>query len=462
MRENQNTEYKELWHDDYLKWICGFANAQGGKIYIGIDDTGKTVGVKDSKKLLEDLPNKIRDSLGIISEINVVKRDNLDVIEISVPSYNVPISCKGSYYIRSGATNQKLTGLELEHFIMRKRGATWDNSPLPIFTEKDVSESAVDAFKKRAIHKSRIDESVLNENTSVLLQKLHLMNNGFLTNAAMLLFSEDPEKWQLGAYIKIGYFESDSDLLYQDEIHGPLLEQADRAIEILHLKYMKAMISYDGLQRIERYFVPKEALREALLNAICHKDYSSGIPIQVSVYPDKLYIANCGHLPENLTVEKLMSKHSSEPFNPQIAHVFYLAGMIESWGRGIEKICESCLRENANIPVYTISNRDLMVKFSAKDSFNSDTGVKNGEFRVKTRVENDFSRVETREKIINLMKEKPTISTKEIASKLTITQKGVEWQLKKLRDDKIIKHIGSKKSGYWEIIKDLPVDGKNI
>ena len=103
-----------------------------------------------------------------------------------------------------------------------------------------------------------------------------------------------------------------------------------------------------------------------------------------------------------------------------------------------------------------------MVKFSAKDSFNSDIGVKNGEFRVKTRVKNDFSRVETREKIINLMKERPTISTKEIASKLTITQKGVEWQLKKLRDDKIIKHIGSKKSGYWEIIKDLPVDGKNI
>lgn len=103
-----------------------------------------------------------------------------------------------------------------------------------------------------------------------------------------------------------------------------------------------------------------------------------------------------------------------------------------------------------------------MVKFSAKDSFNSDTGVKNGEFRVKTRVKNDFSRVETREKIINLMKEKPTISSKEIASKLTITQKGVEWQLKKLRDDKIIKHIGSKKGGYWEIIKDLPVEGKNI
>ncbi len=165
--ENQNTEYKESWRDEYLKWICGFANSQGGKIYIGIDDDEKTVGVEDSKKLLEDLPNKIRDSLGIITEVNLIKKDNLDVIEIIVPSYNVPISCRGSYYIRSGATNQKLIGLELEHFIMRKRGATWDNSPLPIFTEKDVDLNAVELFKKRAIKKSRIDEPVLNETVTV-------------------------------------------------------------------------------------------------------------------------------------------------------------------------------------------------------------------------------------------------------------------------------------------------------
>ena len=185
--ESQNIEYKESWHDDYLKWICGFANAQGGTLYVGIDDNGKSVGVRDAKKLLEDLPNKIRDALGIIATVNIIQKDNIDVLEIRVPSYNVPISCKGAFYIRSGATNQKLTGLELEHFIMRKRGATWDNSPLPIFTEKDISENAIEAFKKRAVNKSRINPAVLNENTSELLKKLHLVNNGYLTNAAMLL-----------------------------------------------------------------------------------------------------------------------------------------------------------------------------------------------------------------------------------------------------------------------------------
>lgn len=119
---------------------------------------------------------------------------------------------------------------------------------------------------------------------------------------------------------------------YQDEIHGSILEQVDKALEVIYLKYMRAKIRYEGVQRIERYFVPEDALREALLNAICHKQYQSGIPIQISVYEDRLYVANVGSLPENWTIESLMAKHSSVPYNPNIASVFYLAGFIESWG----------------------------------------------------------------------------------------------------------------------------------
>ena len=96
---------------------------------------------------------------------------------------------------------------------------------------------------------------------------------------------------------------------------------------------MKAKITYEGMQRIERYFVPDAALREALLNSLCHKDYARGIPIQVSVYDDRLYIANCGRLPESWTIKKLMEKHSSEPFNPNIAHVYYLGKFLIGVGR---------------------------------------------------------------------------------------------------------------------------------
>lgn len=114
----------------------------------------------------------------------------------------------------------------------------------------------VERFKKWAAKKGRIDQSILDESKETLMEKLHLTHAGYLTNAAMLLFSRDPEKWQLGTYTKIGFFETDSELKYQDEIHGSLLEQVDKIMEILHLKYMKALISYEGIQRIERYFVP--------------------------------------------------------------------------------------------------------------------------------------------------------------------------------------------------------------
>ena len=97
MPEQQNIEWKESWRDEYLKWICGFANASGGKLYIGCDDSGKVVGVSDSKKLMEDIPNKIRDAMGIVVDVNRLTEGDREYIEIDVPPYPIGISCKGVY-----------------------------------------------------------------------------------------------------------------------------------------------------------------------------------------------------------------------------------------------------------------------------------------------------------------------------------------------------------------------------
>jgi ATP-dependent DNA helicase RecG len=196
--------------------------------------------------------------MGIIVNVNLENSDGNDYIAIDVPAYSISISYKGNYYYRSGSTNQRLSGPELEVFILRRRGITWGSLPLFTFTYDDIDENIVNKFKERAAKKGRIDESVIEESTEVLLEKLHLTNQGYLTNAAMLLFSSDPEKWQLGAYTKIGYFESDADLLYQDEVRGSLLEQVDKLIELIYLKYMRAKITYECMQRIERYLCRKQ------------------------------------------------------------------------------------------------------------------------------------------------------------------------------------------------------------
>ena len=378
MPESQIIEWKKLWKDEFLAWICGFANSAGGTLVLGKDDDGEPVGIDNSKKLMTDLPNKIRDGLGIIVEIIHFSENGKDLIKIKVPPYPVPISYKGNYYVRSGATNQRLSGHALESFILNKRGVTWDSIPLPGFSFDNVSDKAVERFKNLASKKGRINSAYLDEPKEILLDRLGLIKSGYLTNAAMLLFSDDPQRWQLGAYVKIGFFRNHADLEYQDEIGGPLIDQIDRAIEVIHLKYMKARITYEGIQRIERYFVPDEALREALLNAICHKDYGRGIPVQISIYEDQLYIGNVGRLPENWTLENFLGKHTSAPFNPAIANVFYLAGHIESWGRGIEKIFNVCKAENVPEPKYTVHPGDIMIHFTAPKGF-AELGSKRGQ-----------------------------------------------------------------------------------
>lgn len=119
MPESQNTEWKSKWKDDYLEWICGYANAQGGKIYIGFDDNGNIIGLPNAHKLLEDIPNKIRDAMGIIVGVNLLEKDGKEYIEIDVPAYPIGISYKGIYYYRSGSTRQILTGPALEAFLMQ-------------------------------------------------------------------------------------------------------------------------------------------------------------------------------------------------------------------------------------------------------------------------------------------------------------------------------------------------------
>lgn len=444
MPEQQNIEWKESWRDEYLKWICGFANAQGGKLYIGCDDNGKVVGVKDSKKLLEDIPNKIRDAMGIVVDVNRLTEGDKEYIEIDVPMYPIGISCKGVYHYRSGSTKQVLTGPALEAFLMRKHGATWDHSPLPIFKIDDVDDQAVEHFKKLAAAKGRIDPALLNEPKEILMEKLRLTNGDYLTNAAMLLFCKNPDRYQLGSYIKIGYFENDAELIYQDEIHGSILEQIDKAIELIYFKYMRAKITYEGIYRRERYFVPEAALREALLNAICHKQYESRIPIQVSVYEDRLYVANVGRLPENWTLENLMGKHASLPYNPDIAHIFYLAGLIESWGRGIEKICDSLKADNLPMPEYTVHPGDIMIKFS---------GPEDRIIRVTDKVTDRVSeKVTDKEKrVLEMIIEDPGYTTTQIAEKMSVTRKTVSGYIRSLKEKGIIERIGSDRKGYWKI-----------
>lgn len=371
MKEKQNIEWKESWRDEYLKWICGFANAKGGRIVIGKNDKGEIVGLKNTKKLLEDIPNKIRDLLGIIVSVNLHTINNLDYIEIIVELQPFPVNYKGQYHYRTGSTKQELKGVALNKFMLKKNGKKWDGVPVPSVSVNDLDNDTFEFFKKRALINKRIEEDVLSDTKEHLIENLHLKENQFLKRASILLFHPYPEKFVTGAFIKIGYFKTDSDLRFQDEVHGNLFNQIEKSIDLLFTKYIKAVISYEGIHRIETYEYPEEAIREALLNAISHKDYSSGIPIQVSVYDDKIMIWNEGKLPENWTVDNLTRKHASRPYNPDIANAFFRSGYIELWGRGTIKIIDKCKEAKLPIPTFHNEGSDFWITIR-KDIYNEE------------------------------------------------------------------------------------------
>ena len=390
--------------------------------------------------------------MGITVNITLLEGDK-EYIEIDVPPHPVAISCKGSFYYRSGATNQMLKGAALETFILRRRGVHWDSSPFPRVDISDIDTIAVKDFCAKAIQKGRLDKSASTETVSAIIDKLQMRRGEYLTNAALLVFGKEIDKHFLGAFIKVGFFETEADLIYMDEIHGPLLSLADKTLDLIYFKYLKAKVSYKGIRRLERYPFPEEALREALLNAIVHKDYGSGVPIQIKIYDDRIYIGNTTRFPENWTVENLLNSHTSQPFNPSIAHAFYLAGLIESWGRGIERIFKACEADGIPHPEYTVHPSDIMIKFTSPE----DRIIRSGRRIVPEQFTDKFTdsftdKLTEKERVIlELLAGNPHYTTSELAGLLSVSRQTVAKNVKALKNKGAIKRYGSDKKGFWEL-----------
>jgi ATP-dependent DNA helicase RecG len=252
-------------------------------------------------------------------------------------------------------------------------------------------------------------------------------------------------------------------LRFQDIIDGNILGMADKVMDILKTKYLISPIKYAGLQRIETLEIPEDALREAIFNAIGHKDYT-GAPIQLSVYNDKLILWNEGRLPEGFTVQTLLEKHPSIPYNKTVAEIFFKAGFIEAWGRGISKIITGFKLAKLPVPDFEAKMGGIVVTVYRKSRENEGLNDRQKTTKKDHVVENVIDHVvenvidnvtEDRQlQILNYIKKNQYITTKELAKHLKVSRRTIMRDIDQLKTRKKLKRIGGDKGGYWEIINE--------
>ena len=460
--ESQNIEYKESWRDEYLKWICGFANAGGGTIYVGVNDNKEIIGVDNSKRLMEDIPNKIVTHLGIVADVNLLHEGKMDYIEIIVEPSNIPIAYKGIYHYRSGSTKQELRGTALQQFILKKMGRSWDDIGNDRATIDDIDRKAIDYFLRKGIEAQRIPEDQREASTKDILDSLGLIDNdGLLKNAAILLFGKNPLRFFPSIAFKIGRFgKNEADLMFQDVIDGNVIQMADRVMQILQGKYLVSPVRFEGMQRYETLEIPKEALREILYNAIAHKDYT-GPDIQMHVYDDHLEIWNEGELPLGYTEETLMGRHSSKPRNRNIANAMFKAGFIDTWGRGYMKIREGF--EAAGIPMPKVQNfcggvqvTVQRTKFMQMMNVGNNVGNDVASNVVSSVVSvSQVQLTERQQEIYKLIKANSFISSKQMSVVLSVVHRTIQRDLAALQKAGIIIREGNTSAGHWVLLKQI-------
>ena len=471
MGEKHIIEYKSIWKDQWLEWICGYANADGGTLYIGIADDGSVVGLNNPKKLMEDIPNKIADKLRIYPDVRLLDRDGKEIIEIEVRPSMDAVTLDGVLYKRVGSTNQIVKGSALQDFYFHKLGATWDARIVPGATIDQINPDAINYFLRNGIDRGRLSKESINDTPDKVLRNLKVMTpDGQLTMAALLLFGKDPQQYCINARIKIGRFgDSQAALMSQDLIEGDLIRMADRVMDALSTKYLIHPIHYKRMRREEPLEIPEDGLREILFNAIIHKDYT-GPDSQMRIFDDRITFWNQGSLPAGVTPASLFKPHDSQPRNRLIANAFYMAGFIESWGRGFELITESFKSENLQVPtlveefggVRVIIKREIFHAIQNGGRIDPKTGrlAKDGDTR---NVTNDVTKNLTdRQRLIyeslplgdiddvtknDTNNEK--ITTGLLAKKYGKDPRTIKRDLKVLQELGLIEHIGPSNGGFW-------------
>jgi ATP-dependent DNA helicase RecG len=352
--------------EEILQTISAFSNKRGGKLLVGVEPSGKVVGVTIGKNTIENLAVDIKHYTDpkVFPNIFLKRIDSKDVIEISVPEYPIkPVFVKDKVFIRVGKSNQRASAEKIRSFINEQRIRKWDSESSSAKLS-DISPAKIKSFIKR--YEEERDVTLADsKSTESIIKKLKLLKGKKPTNAAVLLFSKEPQSHFYNSLVRCARFKGAEaiDFLDMQDVEGTLIEQVPSVLSFIR-KHLNIAASIKGkLERVDVWEIPRDALREAIINAICHRDYESTANVQVRIFNDRLEIWNPGLLPDNISIAELKKVHPSVPRNESIARCFYMIKYIEQWGTGTNRIVNLCKEAGIKEPEFKESGGSFIIVF---------------------------------------------------------------------------------------------------
>lgn len=355
-----------------LKTVCAMLNGRGGFVLFGVRDSGQIVGQSVTPRTLEEVSHEIRKmeppALVDIETIEIGAQKS--VIVLSVPGGGGPFTYDGRPYTRTGPTTSVMPQGEYERLILERMHGSrrWENQPALGVSVGDLDQAEITRTLEEAIRRQRLADPGVRDPVEVLTG-LGLLHDGHLLNAAVVLFGREhaflPNYPQ--CVLRMARFRGSDKTEFLDnrQEQGNAFDLFVRAQRFLrdHLPVAGRIVP-NLFERIDDPLYPTAALREALANALCHRDYSiGGGSVSIAIYDDRLEIASTGSLHFGLTVEALMKPHASRPWNPLIAGAFYRRGIIERWGRGTLRMRELTVEAGLAPPEIEATSDDVVVRF---------------------------------------------------------------------------------------------------
>lgn len=436
-----------------MKTVCAFLNSEsGGTLIFGVQDNGKIIGQDISDATLKNIGvhlEKIKPYSKIdIEKVKVSGNRKCIVFRVN-PGDTPPYFYDGKPYKRNQSMTVGMTHEEFMYLYNKHNPSVWENLPNNSCTIKDLDRNKIKEVVKQAIEQYRLKNSEINDSIPGILKKLRLIVDNKVTNAGVILFCKNPIKQLVQSNIKLARLAGidKSEFIDQKFYQGNALDLYDKALDFLHFSLpVSARIKEGNPNRVEVPFIPYKVLREAIANALVHRDYSiPGGSVSIAIYDDRVTISNAGSLPKGIKLSQLSKEHDSVLRNPNLAHVFYICGKIERWGRGTIEMINECKKVGNPIPKFEETENSFSVTFPYKTSIRQFAYFKIiDEVKLSTRQKEILTILQqaphTRQELMNTMN-------------TSVTDRTIQLELSKLKKMNFIKSEGKGKATVWHIIK---------